>query len=513
LDEKGMKKYMNRTTIFKLYELIKSLKKEEKRSFKLLAKKYDSTSESSIYLQVFDYLDKQTSLDRKKFKLKFKTIKGLSGIQTYLYQQILKSLRNQQAYKSIDVELLEGLVDVEILFRKNLLNTTLERLLELQEIAETHQRILLLPLIYEWWFKLQNTRLRYDDIDEVTFNAYEEKYDSIFSAAKEYADCRIQLGRIFFSTNQKFSRQLPTLIQEISDSLAPYEPYQRQSVPSEIAAIQLRAYLAAMNRDTVQAAKYHQYLYDYTKQLPTALYNENKRIHYQALAGGIVNSTSWESVALLLEDFNNIEPENQKHLSSYSRLCIISTQLKGYLSTGLFKESKACIEQMPSDLECPNQTISIFLQYQFALSHYGNKEYNAALEILEEILKHKSAAKPTNYSSLLKIIILYEQEEYILLDSCLNNVRRNFKKKEIWFDFDKSFISLINKLISLPQKEHKKELINFRVKWQTSLKKDSSLEREFLLYFNYLGWLDYQIDKKEFKRLCFWVLEDVDKIL
>jgi hypothetical protein len=501
---------MNRITTFKLYELIKSLKKEEKRSFKLLSKKYDSSKDSSTYLQVFDYLDKQAPLDRKTFKLKFKTVKGLSGIQTYLYQQILKSLRNQQAYKNIDVELIEGLIDLEVLFRKNLLNTTLERLLELQEIAEKHQRILLLPLIYEWWFKLQNTRLRYDDVDEPTIDAYEEKYSSIFSDAKEYADSRIQLGRIFFSTNQKFSRQLPALIQEISANLATYVPFQKQSVPSEIAAIQLRAYLAAVNRDAVEAARYHQYLYDYTKQLPKVLYDENKRIHYQALAGVIINSKDWDSIIVLLEDFNNIKPEDQKFLSAYSRLCVVSTEIKGYLWKGLFKESKACIEKLGPDLECPNQTILIFLQYQFALTYYGNKDYNEAIDLLDEILKSKSAAKSTSYSSLLKIVILYEQEEYIILDSYLNNVRRNLKKKEILFDFDKSFISLMNKLISLPQKEHKKELINFRIKLHRFIKSKSSIQREFLLYFNYLGWLDYQIEGKAFEKLCFWDLEDTD---
>ena len=101
----------------------------------------------------------------------------------------------------------------------------------------------------------------------------------------------------------------------------------------------------------------------------------------------------------------------------------------------------------------------------------------------------------------------------MLLDSYLNNVRRNFKKKEVLFDFDKGFISLMHKLISLPQKEHKKELISFRMNWQTCLKKEASMQRELLLYFNYLGWLDYQIDKKDFKKLCFWVLEDIDAAL
>lgn len=504
---------MNRITTFKLYELIKSLKKEEKRSFKLLSKKYHLNSDASVYIQVFDYLDKQVPLDRKKFKLKFKNVKGLSGIQTYLYQQILKSLRNQQAYKNIDVVLLEGLVEVEILFNKFLLNTTLEKLLELQELAEKHQRILLLPSIYEWWFKLQNTRLRYDEIDEGILGDYEQKYSTIFSVMKEYADCRIQLGRIVFSTKQKFSRRFPTLIQEISNNLSPYKPYQKESVPAEIAAIQLRAYLAAISRDTVQAAKYHQYLYDFTKQLPPELFEEHKRIHYQALSGVIVNTTDWESIILLLEDFNNIKPKDQKYLTPYSRLCIISTQLKAYLSTGLLRESKAYIENLPPNLEYPNQTVSIFLHYQFALSHYGNENHDKALDVLNDILKNKEATNSVNYSSLLKIIIMYEQEEYMLLESYLNNVRRNFKKKDILFDFDKAFIALINRLISLPKREHKAMFVSFKSKLYDNLRAHSFLEGEFLLYFNFIGWLDYQIDRKKFKKLCFWALQDVSAVI
>lgn len=501
---------MGRITTFKLFELVKTLKKEEKRSFKLLSKKYHLNDDSSVYLKVFDYLDKQETLDRKKFKERFKKVKGLSGIQTYLYQQILKSLRNQQAYKNIDVELVEGLVELEILYHKNLLNAAMDKFLELQKIAEEHQRILLLPLIYEWWFKLQNTRLRYDGVDSSTFEGYEEKYSGIFSTIKEYADSRIQLGRIIFSTKQNFSRQFSSLIKQINDSLAPYVPYQKQSVPAEIAAIQLRAYLAAINRDTVQATQYHQYLYDFTKQLPRALYQEYKRIHYQALSGVIVNSTDWKSIEPLLRDFDAIKPEDQKYLSPYSRLCIISTKLKGYLSTGLFHESQAYINSIaPDNLEYPNQTISIFLRYQYALSNYGNQDYSAALHILDEIMTYKQAVNSVNYSSLLKIIILYEEEEYILLTSYLNNVRRNFKKKEVLFDFEKGFISLINKLVSLPRREHKAKFIEFRIKLSAFLRANSSLQREFLLYFNYLGWLDYQIDKKEFKRLCYWSLEDV----
>jgi hypothetical protein len=503
---------MARVTIFKLHRLIQNLNKGEKRSFKLRTKKYNLNSDKS-YLSLFDYLEKVEEVDLRKFKQKFKGVKGLSGMQTYLYQQLLKSLRSQDTYKNIDIVLMEGLAELQVLYSKSLLEDTAEKLLEVQKLAEEYQRILLLPLIYEWWFKLQNTRLRYDQVDEATLENYEKKYTEIFPTLSEYTNSRIQLGRIVFITKRKYSREFPELIKRVAESMPPYIPNQQKSVLAEIATLQLRAYLAATMRDTNEAGRYHQHLYNFIKELPEPLHTENKRAYYNTMINIINNSQDVEQFLTVSKDYENIKEADKKYLTSYDYIYVASSQIGAYLSFGLLEECRRCIKALPEKIDYPNKTISTLFQYQFALFHYADKAYDKAMDILDVLLLDKGGAKSINFSSLLKIVILYEQEEYILLSSYLNNVRRNFKKKEVLFEFDKRFISLINKLISLPKKEHKKALIIFRDELKDFLRNAPSIQGEVLLYFNYLGWLDYQIDGTVFKKFHLWNLDQIKTVL
>lgn len=503
---------MARVTIFKLHRLIRSLNKGEKRSFKLRTKRYNLNSDTS-YLALFTYLEKVEEIELKKFKRKFKGVKGLSGMQTYLYQQLLKSLRSQDTYKNIDTILMEGLAEVQVLYSKNLLEDTIEKLLEIEKLAEEYQRILLLPSIYEWWFRLQNTRLRYDQIEEETLAIYEKKYAEIFPTLSEYTNNRIQLGRIVFITKRKYSREFPELIQRVADSMPPYVPNQQKSVPAEIATLQLRAYLAATMRDTNEAAHYHQYLYNFIKELPEPLHTENKKIYYNGMINIINNSGDVKQSLAMAKQYNSIQEADRKYLTSYDYIYVASSQISAYLSLGLLEDCRRCIEALPEQIDYPNKTISNLMQYDFALFHYASGAYDKSLGLLDVLLLDKSGTKSINSSSLLKIVILYEQEEYLLLSSYLNNVRRNFKKKEVLFEFDKGFISLINKLISLPKKEHKNALIVFRTELKEFLKNADLIQGEILLYFNYIGWLDYQIDGTEFNKFHLWNLDEIGAVL
>ncbi|BDS12528.1 tetratricopeptide repeat protein [Aureispira anguillae] len=504
---------MSRITVFKLHDLIKSLKKEEKRSFKLFTKRYNLNGDS-VYLKVFDYLDKVKTIDLDKFKKKFKETKGISAIQTYLYQQILKSLRNQEAYRNVDLILMEGLAELEVLFSKNLLDVSKEKLLELQKIAEEHHKILLLPLIYEWWFKLENTRFKYDNVSQELFEEYKQKYNNTFLILKEYANYRIELGQMVFAINGKYSRQLFDVAQGIIANLGPYQPNSMGSVPTEIASLQLRAFLAAITRNREEAERYQRYLYNFTKTLSTAISKDYKRIQYQALGSLIINAPTVDIAIPLLEAYDRIEAGERKYLTNTTFLSIVSTQIQVYLSTGDFKKSEAYINALKLEKEYPNHTIYCIVQYQLALCQYANKNYDQALQILDGFLFSKRSHERSNsYGMMLKIIILYEQGEYLMLSSLMNNTRRSFKRKGTLFEFEKMLISLMNRLIRLPQSEHQANLRAFKDKLKAFLMSLPNYQKEFLLYFNYWGWLDYLITKQPFKKLCYWSLESIENEL
>ena len=113
-----------------LFELIKSLTKSEKRSFKLFAKRVGGDAESK-YLKIFDVMDKMDRYDEAAI---MKKLPGVSKTQfanqkSHLYGQILASLRLSHLKVDIDIELREQLDYIRVLYKKGLYFQSL-RLLE-----------------------------------------------------------------------------------------------------------------------------------------------------------------------------------------------------------------------------------------------------------------------------------------------------------------------------------------------------------------------------------------------
>ena len=84
-----------KVTVNKLQKLIKSLDKSEKRALKLLAQTY-AQQKSSKYIELFNYLDKNYPVDLAYYKSEFTQISNLTSLQRYLYQLIMRVLRQKK---------------------------------------------------------------------------------------------------------------------------------------------------------------------------------------------------------------------------------------------------------------------------------------------------------------------------------------------------------------------------------------------------------------------------------
>ena len=99
---------MSTTTTDSLVNLIHSLTKAEKRSFKLYANRNSSSPEELKFLQLFDFIDKATQYADEQAVSKLKEIKKsqLSNIKAHLYKQLLTSLRLQYISHHIEIEII-----------------------------------------------------------------------------------------------------------------------------------------------------------------------------------------------------------------------------------------------------------------------------------------------------------------------------------------------------------------------------------------------------------------------
>ncbi|WP_020532723.1 hypothetical protein [Flexithrix dorotheae] len=134
-----------------LFKLIKSLKKSEKRYFKLFVTQIES-GKGKKFIRLFDLIDKQSDFDEDKIIAKDSIIKAdqLSNLKAHLYKRILQSLRQYNVTKVLDIETRELIDYSEILFNRCLYDQCLKVLQKAKKRARKNDNLELLLEIYKW---------------------------------------------------------------------------------------------------------------------------------------------------------------------------------------------------------------------------------------------------------------------------------------------------------------------------------------------------------------------------
>jgi len=110
-----------RNTSTELFQLIKSLDRNEKGYFKKYALLNGSQGNSNNYIRLFDAIDAMKEYNEAELKKKFKGEKFIVQLhvtKNYLYNTILKSLRSYSSKSNDHQKILAGIQDAEILTRK-----------------------------------------------------------------------------------------------------------------------------------------------------------------------------------------------------------------------------------------------------------------------------------------------------------------------------------------------------------------------------------------------------------
>jgi hypothetical protein len=135
------------------YTLIKSLTMSEKRYFKIFSERH-TIGYQNKYVALFHQLEKaeqeddwiiSRNLRRNKVNADF-----LSADKNYLYQLILKSLNDFHASRTLNLEIKEALLSVEILFHKGLYPECLKLIAKTETLAETCENFQLLIDLLMW---------------------------------------------------------------------------------------------------------------------------------------------------------------------------------------------------------------------------------------------------------------------------------------------------------------------------------------------------------------------------
>ncbi len=158
-----------------LFQLIKSLTKSEKRSFKIFAKRIGNPDEMK-FIQLFDAIDKQFNYNEEQLMVKIPQLNKiqLPNLKSHLYRQILLSLRLSYVNQITDIQIKEQIDYARILFTKGLYIQSLKLLEKAKQIAiSTNKPILQLEIVdFEKFIEGQYiTRSMIDRAEQLTQNA------------------------------------------------------------------------------------------------------------------------------------------------------------------------------------------------------------------------------------------------------------------------------------------------------------------------------------------------------
>ncbi len=421
-----------------LFELIKSLDQNEKRHFKIYAKRHVLHDENQ-YVRLFDIMDQLEDYDEAEVKARLGRVgfaQHLASGKNYLYNLILRSLRTYHAGKSVKVQLRELWLDINLLIEKGLLRQAMKLIRKAKKLAQQYQYDI--PL-------LEILLLERKLIRRYTSNRADEM---IRDCQEETANCldrlRLQLGIIdlyetVFITyrNDKDSRQSLDEVMNQVAALVPDGAYRKLSFESLNSYHVLHLHYANIVRDYQTANQHLRALIELHEGHPFLIDEEMERYinHLNNYLNNCFALHRLEEFPPVLEKMKAIKTKNAK--------------IKGLIFNNVFylemlyhlvrEEYRAVIRMVPEierGLKKYSESITksrkLTFYYNITIAFFLEKDYPQALDWINRILSEPKLEERQDIQTLARIfeiVLHFELGNEELVESLIGSVDRYLRKK------------------------------------------------------------------------------------
>ena len=492
-----------------LFVLIKSLSKSEKRQFKIFASRLE-TSSNTKFIELFNILDKSEAYDEKLI-LKNGLIKKvqLSNLKSYLYKQILVSIRLNIPSQNIRYQLREQIDFAAILYNKGLYKQSLKILDKTkQQAIENDEKYMAFEIVeFEKLIESQYiTRSIQGRADELVIQAKELNYRNTISS--KLSNLSLQLYGIMLKTgyvksdaeykyiDDYFVKHIGRLDQSKFGFREKYWFYNANLWRSFLVQDFLSCYKFATKWVTL--------FYDNKNMIflnPVFFLKGN---HYLLESLFMLKyKTNFKKYLNLLEETINDPrfPVND-NIASLSFLYIYNNKLNYHILEGTFAESEYLIPEILNKIKVHSEHLDehheMMFYYKIASIYFGNEKYQECIVYLEKIINNKNLYVREDlacFARLLCLIAHYESGKDFNLESQLLSTYKFLIKMNDLHEVQKEIIRFLKNLSNLYPSDIKKEFIKMRVRF-IELEKNTYEKRAFL-YLDIISWLESKIENRK----------------
>lgn len=490
-----------------LFHLIKSLKKSEKRYFKLSM----ANAEEKKFSRLFNIIESQSAFDDDEILNKDKSIKPtqLSNMKAHLYTKILNSLRDYNSNTLPNIKIRDMIDHAEILFNKGLYRQCAEVIKKVKKIAIKGGNLEMQLEILKWEKQVlfhtsgkENVARTNDIIADV------QRVNNRINNINSFSNLQVKLQSLYQKIGFIRSESDYNKIQNVFAATLPVFVEEELSNSEKISLYNL--YIG-----------YYFFLQDFEKGYQYAnklvnLFNENKAL-INSMLEAYINSLNnlliaqnkllkyreFQATTRELRVLNNL-PASQLNenirmkllkytfVHEFNRLFLMGDFERG---VKLMERIKPGMEQFISQIDMHSKVI---LFYKTACLYFGNDNYQTAIYWLNQIINSKEADLREDihgFARILNLIAHYELGNMELIEYYVRSTYRFLLKKEDLHLYQKY---ILNFLVRLKTNITQEELIKrFRTLRENliPLAKDP-YERRAFIYFDIISWLESKIERR-----------------
>nr|WP_315148078.1 hypothetical protein [uncultured Flavobacterium sp.] len=492
-----------------LFVLIKSLSKSEKRQFKIFASRLE-TSSNTKFIELFNILDKSEVYDEKMI-LKNGLIKKvqLSNLKSYLYKQILVSIRLNIPSQNIRYQLREQIDFAVILYNKGLYKQSLKILDKTKALAiENDEKYMAFEIVeFEKLIESQYiTRSIQGRADELVVQAKELNYRNTISS--KLSNLSLQLYGIMLKTgyvksdaeykyiDDYFKKHISKLDESKFGFREKYWFYNANLWRSFLVQDFLASYKYAFKWVTL--------FYDNPNMiyLNPVFFLKGNNYLLESLYMLKYKSKFKKYLILLEETIKDARFPINDNIASLSFFYLYNNKLKYHILEGSFVESEYLIPEILNKLKIHSDHLDehheMLFYYKIASIYFGNEKYAECINYLEKIINNKNLSMREDlmcFSRLLCLIAHYELGKDFYIENQIKNTYKFLIKMNDMHEVQKEIIRFMKNLNSIYPSDIKKEFIKMKERF-IELDKNTYEKRAFL-YLDIISWLESKIENRK----------------
>lgn len=496
-----------------LFDLIKSLTKQEKRYFKLFAARH-VIGKQNKYVLLFNAIDKQEVYDEALIREQFAGepfLRQLHVAKNYLYKLLLTSLRSYHETRSGD-KFYIWLRDAQLLYDRGLYKQSARSLVKARKWATERDQFLQLLEVYQWEHRIALIQNDYDRVEQYVQQGIAEEFD-ILDKYRNYLEFQSLNDQVFLPYWRKGairSEEEKTALKQLFERPLYQSPDQARSFYARYfyhnAHFSFHFFLGEVEASYTHIRALVQMFEDLDQR---RLEGRLVRNYGSSLINLYIVQRQlgrFDEIPHTLQLLRNVpadSPEQRQRLSVRS----LNLETDYYLTTGRFVEGAAQLTTALEDFRHFSRQVNsqqrLGLYYNLAYLYFGAEQYNLALDWINELLNDpdlKTREDIHGFGRLLNLIIHYELGNDQLLEYIVTATARFLNNRKRLFKVEAVMLKLIRRYPRWLSRKDKQAGFQNLLQELEILQADEFEQRAFE-YFNFIAWMRSKAENRSFREI------------